>query len=60
MDIGDPVVLADGTAAVLLKLPRSEGRKRPRVLVATLNGEQWVPLDELKKREDKELEGSVK
>lgn len=45
---GDPVLLIDGTQGTLLKLPRSEGRKRPRALVQLLSEQRWVHLDELK------------
>ena len=48
MESGKPALL--GTEQVLvLKLPRSEGRKRPRALVQKANGdEMWVFMDELK------------
>lgn len=48
MEIGDAVILPDGSQGTITQLPRSVGRKRPRVLVNTLSGEQWVHLDELK------------
>jgi hypothetical protein len=57
MTEGDPVVLTDGTQGTLLKLPRSEGRKRPRALVQLLNEQRWVHLDELKTVEAQKLEG---
>jgi hypothetical protein len=51
MDVGDPVTKTsdDTFRGTIVQLPRSIGRKRPRALVATLSGESWVPLDELKK-----------
>lgn len=50
MDIGDTVTKTSDAAfrGTVVQLPRSIGRKRPRALVASLGGEAWVPLDELK------------
>lgn len=50
MDVGDTVTkTSDSTfRGTIVQLPRSIGRKRPRALVASLAGEAWVPLDELK------------
>jgi hypothetical protein len=50
MDIGDTVSKVSDAAfrGTVVQLPRSIGRKRPRALVASLGGETWVPLDELK------------
>lgn len=48
MEIGDAVILPDGSQGTIMQMPRSVGRKRPRVLVNALSGEQWVHLDELK------------
>jgi len=47
MDIGDQVLTPNGLGTIK-RLPRSEGRKRPRVLVATTEGDLWFHLDELK------------
>ncbi len=56
MDVGDTVTKAndDSFRGTIIQLPRSSGRKRPRALVATLSGESWVHLDELKKVETNE------
>jgi hypothetical protein len=53
VDIGDTVtkVSDDTFRGTIVQLPRSIGRKRPRALVASLTGETWVHLDELKKVE---------
>lgn len=53
MSVGDTVTkLADDSfRGTIVQLPRSIGRKRPRVLVASLDGESWIHLDELKKIE---------
>ncbi len=53
MSVGDTVTkLGDDTfRGTIVQLPRSVGRKRPRALVASLGGEAWMPLDELKKVE---------
>lgn len=48
MDVGDPVLLPDGSLGTLKRLPRSEGSKRPRALVASPQGDIWLHLDELK------------
>ncbi len=49
MEIGDTVTKTSDPnfRGTLVQLPRSVGRKRPRALVASLNGEAWVHLDEL-------------
>lgn len=49
MNVGDTVVLATKKDVVgtIIKMPQSIGRKDPRVLIATLSGEQWVPLSSL-------------
>lgn len=50
MTAGDPVTLAEDRSvkATIVRLPRSEGRKRPRVLIKTDQGvEMWVHVDEL-------------
>ncbi len=49
MEIGDTVTkTADAQfRGTIVQMPRSVGRKRPRALVASLGGENWVPLDEL-------------
>ncbi len=53
MSVGDTVtkVNDDTFRGTIVQMPRSVGRKRPRALVASLVGESWVPLDELKKVE---------
>jgi hypothetical protein len=53
MSAGDSVTkLADDSfRGTIIRLPRSVGRKRPRALVASLDGESWIHLDELKKVE---------
>lgn len=50
MEIGDTVTKTQDPnfRGTLVQLPRSVGRKRPRALVASLGGEQWIPLDELR------------
>lgn len=50
MDVGDTVtkVSDESFRGTIVQLPRSVGRKRPRARVASLGGEAWVPLDELK------------
>ena len=57
MEPNDPVVLQDGTPAILKQVPRCVGRKRQRALVTTLQGDKWVFLDELKAAENQKLEG---
>jgi hypothetical protein len=57
MNEGDTVVLQDGSQGVLLKMPRSEGRKSPRALVQTIHGENWVPVADLKTLENEKMEG---
>lgn len=54
MDVGDTVTkTSDSTfRGTIVQLPRSVGRKRPRALVASLAGEAWMPLDELRKVEN--------
>jgi len=50
MQPGDPVTLVSDRAvkATIIRLPRSEGRNRPRVLIKTDQGvEMWVHVDEL-------------
>lgn len=48
MSPGD-TVLFSGEKVTLQKLPRSEGRKRPRAEVKRTNGDtMWVFVDELK------------
>ena len=54
MNPGDKV-MCRGELAVLLKLPRSAGRAKARALVRMLLGEQWVPVDELKPVEQKDM-----
>jgi hypothetical protein len=58
MDIGDTVTKASDSTfrGTIVQLPRSIGRKRPRALVASLGGETWVPLDELRKVEGDEVQ----
>ncbi len=53
MSVGDTVtkVSDDTFRGTIVQLPRNVGRKRPRALVASLVGEYWVPVDELKKIE---------
>ncbi len=53
MSVGDTVtkVNDDTFRGTIVQMPRSVGRKRPRALVASLVGEAWVPVDELKKVE---------
>lgn len=53
MDIGDTVTRASDAQfrGTVVQLPRSVGRERPRALVASLNGEAWIPVDELRKVE---------
>jgi hypothetical protein len=53
VNVGDTVTKTsdDTFRGTIVQLPRSIGRKRPRVLVASLAGETWMPLDELKKVE---------
>jgi hypothetical protein len=50
MDVGDTVTKSSDSTfrGTIVQLPRSVGRKRPRALVASLAGEAWMPLDELK------------
>ena len=50
MEIGDTVTKTSDTTfrGTVIQLPRSVGRKRPRALVASLGGEQWLHLDELR------------
>ncbi len=54
MSVGDTVtkVSDDAFRGTIVQLPRSVGRKRPRALVATLSGETWGFMDELKKIEN--------
>lgn len=49
MTEGDRVSLNDAPyiTGVVIKLPRSEGRKRPRCVVKTEDGERWFFVDEL-------------
>ena len=51
MKPGDPVLVGN-TRGVLLKLPQSKGRKRPRALVDLQGTEMRVPVDELKEIPD--------
>jgi hypothetical protein len=53
MEIGDTVTKTSDAAfrGTVVQLPRSVGRKRPRALVASLGGESWLHVDELKKVE---------
>lgn len=53
MDIGDTVTRASDSQfrGTVVQLPRSVGRKRPRALIASINGEAWIPVDELRKVE---------
>lgn len=53
MDVGDTVTKASDAnfRGTIVQLPRSVGRKRPRALVASLTGEAWVFVDELRKVE---------
>lgn len=50
MEPGDTVTLASDMTfrGTLVRLPRSVGRKRPRALVQSQLGEQWIPVDELR------------
>lgn len=50
MEIGDTVTKTSDPnfRGTIIQLPRSVGRKRPRALVASLGGEQWLHLDELR------------
>ena len=50
MEIGDTVTKTSDPnfRGTVVQLPRSVGRKRPRALVASLGGEQWLHLDELR------------
>lgn len=50
MTLGDRVCLADAPyiQGTIIRLPRSEGRKRPRCVIQTDDGERWFFLDELK------------
>lgn len=49
MEVGDTVTRTSDPnfRGTVVQLPRSVGRKRPRALIASLNGETWVPIDEL-------------
>lgn len=50
MTLGDEVKLnyAPDVTGTIVKMPRSEGRKRPRCVIRTPEGdERWVHLDEL-------------
>lgn len=49
MEVGDTVTKTSDPnfRGTVVQLPRSVGRKRPRALIASLNGEIWVPIDEL-------------
>ncbi len=49
MEVGDTVALASDKdfRGTVVKLPGSIGRKRPRVLIRTISGEQWLYMDEL-------------
>lgn len=53
MKEGDRVrLLSDkSVVGVIARLPRSEGRNRPRCLVHTETGSMWVHVDELEKVE---------
>ena len=53
MDIGDTVTKTSDAQfrGTVVQLPRSVGRKRPRALIASLNGEAWLFVDDLKKVE---------
>lgn len=49
MNVGDTVALTvdPNFRGTLVQLPRSVGRKRPRVLVQYQGGEKWFFMDEL-------------
>ena len=53
MDVGDTVTLVNNDVfrGTIVQMPRSVGRKRPRALVQSLQGQQWMFIDELKKVE---------
>lgn len=53
MEVGDTVALVGNEAfrGTIVQMPRSVGRKRPRALVQSLQGQQWLFIDELKKVE---------
>ncbi len=53
MTVGDTVtkISDESFRGTIVQLPRSVGRKQPRALVASLGGEAWMPMDELKKVE---------
>jgi hypothetical protein len=53
MEVGDTVTKAsdDTFRGTVVQLPRSVGRKRARALVASLGGQSWMFLDELRKVE---------
>lgn len=51
MTVGDTVTKVSDSSfrGTVVQMPRSVGRKRPRALIASLGGEAWVFLDELRK-----------
>jgi len=53
MDVGVTVTKVSDSSfrGTIVQLPRSIGRKRPRALVASLAGQEWMPIDELRRVE---------
>jgi hypothetical protein len=51
MEVGDTVTKSGDTnfRGTVVQMPRSVGRKRPRALVASVSGEAWLFVDELRK-----------
>ncbi len=50
MEVGDTVTKASDPTfqGTVVQMPRSVGRKRPRALIASLSGESWLFVDELR------------
>lgn len=53
IDTGDTVTKVSDPSfrGTVTQLPRSIGRKRPRALVTSLSGSEWVHIDDLRKVE---------
>lgn len=49
MEVGDTVTkVSDATfRGTVVQLPRSIGRSRPRAQIASVNGNEWLHVDEL-------------
>lgn len=60
MEPGDKVTLATNRniRAVVVKLPRNEGRKKPRALIQTDTDQLWVPVSDLIPLQGEEIDST--